>query len=143
MSTLERIKKLCEEHGITVPMLEDKLNIPNNTIYQWKEGSKRKPSLERLESIADYFNVSLDYLHGRTDKKNYYELTDKDERDIQKEIENILNDFNNSGFAMADGSTPDDLDPEDRELLVASLEQSLRIAKRIAKRKFTPKKYRD
>jgi len=66
MSTLERVKKLCDNHGITVPMLEERLGIPNNTIYQWKEGSKRKPSLERLEMIADYFNVSLDYLRGRT-----------------------------------------------------------------------------
>ncbi len=66
MSTLERIKKLCEDHGITVPVLEDRLEIPSNTIYQWKEGSKRKPSLERLEKIADYFNVSTDYLLGRT-----------------------------------------------------------------------------
>lgn len=66
MSTLERVKNLCDKHGITVAMLEEKLGIPNNTIYQWKEGSTRKPSLERLEKIADYFNVSLDYLRGRT-----------------------------------------------------------------------------
>lgn len=66
MSTLERVKKLCDKHGITVPMLEERLEIPRNTIYQWKEGSARRPSLERLEKIADYFNVSLDYLRGRT-----------------------------------------------------------------------------
>lgn len=143
MTTLERIKKLCDEHGITVPVLEEKLEIPNNTIYQWKEGSRRKPNLERIEQIADYFNVSVDYLLGRTDKKNYYDLTEKDEKSIQKDLENILNNFSNSGFAMADGSTPDDLDPEDRELFIASLEQSLRIAKRISKKKFTPKKYRN
>lgn len=142
MSTLERIKKLCEDRGITVPILEEKLEIPNNTIYQWKEGSKRKPNIERLEQIADYFNVSVDYLLNRTEQK-YYDLNEKDKRDIQKELENMLNDFNNSGFAMADGSTPDDLDPEDKELLIASLEQSLRIAKQISKRKFTPKKYRN
>lgn len=67
MTTLERIKKLCESRGITVNVLEDELEIPNNTIYQWYEGSKRKPNLERLEKIADYFKVSLDYLRGRTD----------------------------------------------------------------------------
>jgi len=67
MSTLDRIKNLCEQHGITVNILEDRLEIPNNTIYQWYEGSKRKPNLERLEKIADYFDVSLDYLRGRTE----------------------------------------------------------------------------
>lgn len=65
MTTLERIKKLCESHSITVPILEEKLNIPNNTIYQW---NKRKPNTERLESVADYFNVSVDYLLGRTEE---------------------------------------------------------------------------
>lgn len=69
MSTLERIKKLCDRKGITIAVLEERLEIPNNTIYQWKEGSKRKPNLERLEKIADYFNVSLDYLRGRSDEK--------------------------------------------------------------------------
>lgn len=64
MTTLERIKKLCENHGITVPMLEERLSIPNNTIYQW---NKRKPNTDRLEKVADYFNVSIDYLLGRTD----------------------------------------------------------------------------
>jgi|SRR5699024_7437812 len=66
MTTLERIKKLCESHGITVPILEENLKIPNNTIYQW---NKRKPNTERLEMVADYFNVSVDYLLGRTDEK--------------------------------------------------------------------------
>lgn len=64
MTTLERIKKLCESRGITVPTLEERLAIPNNTIYQW---NKRKPNTDRLEKVADYFNVSVDYLLGRTD----------------------------------------------------------------------------
>lgn len=140
MTTFDRVKKLCEEQKISIVELEEKVGFGRNSMYSWK---KNKPSAEKLERVADYFGVSVDYLLGRTDKKRYYDLTEKDERDIQKELENILNDFNNSGFAMADGSTPDELDPEDKELLIASLEQSLRIAKRIAKRKFTPKKYRD
>lgn len=66
MSTLDRIKKLCEDHGITVTILEERTKIPNNTIYQW---NKRKPSIDRLEQVADYFNVSVDYLLGRTCEK--------------------------------------------------------------------------
>lgn len=140
MTTLERVKKLCESHGITVPILEKRLNIPNNTIYQW---NKRAPNTDRLEKVADYFDVSVDYLLGRTDKKNYYDLTDKDERDIQKDLEKLINNLSSdSGFAAADGSTPDELEEEDRELLIASLENTLRLSKRLAKKKFTPKKYR-
>jgi len=65
MTTLERIKKLCETHGITVPILENRLKIPNNTIYQW---NKRTPNTQRLAKVADYFNVSVDYLLGRTEE---------------------------------------------------------------------------
>ncbi len=66
MTTLERIKDLCKEHGITVPILEQRLKLPNNTIYQW---NKRKPNTDRLEQVADYFKVSVDYLLGRTGEK--------------------------------------------------------------------------
>lgn len=64
MSTLDRVKDLCKSRGISVSILEDKLDIPRNTIYQWR---KINPNLERIEAIADYFNVSVDYLLGRTD----------------------------------------------------------------------------
>ncbi|GIO22467.1 helix-turn-helix domain-containing protein [Oceanobacillus sp. J11TS1] len=140
MTTFERVKKLCEEQKISINDLEKSLGYSKNTLYRLKT---QKPGADKLQAIADYFDVSTDYLLGRTEKKRYFDLTKKDERDIQKELEDILNDFNNSGFAMADGSTPDELDPEDRELLIASLEQSLRIAKRIAKQKFTRKDYRN
>lgn len=61
---LERIKNLCKSKSITVSILEDKLDLPTNTIYQWK---KRIPNTERLQLVADFFNVSVDYLLGRTD----------------------------------------------------------------------------
>ena len=63
---LERIKLLCKSRGITVSQLEDNLDLPSNTIYQWK---KRIPNTERLKKVADYFNTSLDYLLGRTDNQ--------------------------------------------------------------------------
>ncbi|MBC1419408.1 helix-turn-helix transcriptional regulator [Listeria fleischmannii] len=66
MMLLERVKKLCSEKGITVTQLEDRLNLPHNTVYQWK---KRTPSTERLQKVADYFDTSVDYLLGRTDEK--------------------------------------------------------------------------
>lgn len=140
VSLVKRIKLLCDEKKTNFAEVERQIGISNGQIRRWDNVS---PKSETLQKVADHFNVSTDYLLGRTSQKRYYDLTEKDERDIQTELENILNDFSNSGFAMADGSTPDDLDPEDRELLIASLEQSLRIAKRIAKQKYTPKKYRN
>lgn len=67
MTTLDRVKVLCKNRGITVKRLEEELDIPNNTIYQWK---RIAPSLDKIQKVADFFNVSIDYLLGRTEQKN-------------------------------------------------------------------------
>lgn len=140
MTTFDRLKILCDEQKISIVELEEKLNFGRNSLYGWK---KKIPNGANLEKVADYFNVSVDYLLGRTDKKRYYDLTEKDERDIQKELKKIINgeDVDNA-FAAFDGRVLEDLNDEDRELLIASWENTLRLTKRIAKQKFTPKKYR-
>ncbi|ECX6990192.1 XRE family transcriptional regulator [Listeria monocytogenes] len=63
MTLLDRIKELCKKRSISVKMLEENLNFPSNTVYQWK---KRTPGIDKLQKVADYFNVSVDYLLGRT-----------------------------------------------------------------------------
>ncbi|BDH62350.1 transcriptional regulator [Lysinibacillus sp. PLM2] len=73
MSTLERIKLLCKQRSISVKILEERLDFPNNTIYQWKT---RTPGTDKLEKVADYFNVSMDYLLGRTDVKEIPDSVD-------------------------------------------------------------------
>lgn len=81
--------------------------------------------------------------HNLENKVADFELTKKDEKDIQDKLLEIINDLNSKdGYAALDGKSLSEVDEEDRELLIASLEQSLRIAKRLAKEKFTPKKYR-
>lgn len=67
MTTLERVKELCKSRGITVKRLEEELEIPHNTIYQWK---RITPSLDKIQKVADFFKVSVDYLLGRTDIKD-------------------------------------------------------------------------
>ncbi len=63
-SLFEKIKKLCQQQGISLNKLEEDLGYSRNTIYSIKQ---KKPNSERLQEIADYFNVSTDYLLGRTD----------------------------------------------------------------------------
>jgi transcriptional regulator with XRE-family HTH domain len=141
MTAFDRVKKLCDEQKISIVELEERLQFGRNSLYGWK---KKTPNGANLVKVAEYFDVSVDYLLGRTDKKRYYDLTQKDERDIQKELEKMIEGLSaNSGYAAFDGETLDDMDEEDRDLLKASLENSLRLAKRLAKQKFTPKKYRN
>lgn len=63
-STFEIVKDLCKKQGISLNTLEDKLKLGKNSLYGLK---RNQPSAERLQQIADYFNVSTDYLLGRTD----------------------------------------------------------------------------
>nr|DAR45006.1 MAG TPA: repressor protein [Caudoviricetes sp.] len=63
-TAFERIKDLADKHRISLNDLEDKLGISRNSLYGIK---KANPKSDRLQQIADYFNVSTDYLLGRTD----------------------------------------------------------------------------
>ncbi|HEL1676246.1 TPA: helix-turn-helix domain-containing protein [Streptococcus suis] len=63
-STLEKIKELAKKRGISLAKLEENLGYSTNYFYTLKT---KAPNSERLQEIADYFNVSTDYLLGRTD----------------------------------------------------------------------------
>jgi len=140
MTAFDILKNLCDEQGISVNTLEEKIGLGKNTLYSWK---KNTPKGSNLIRVADYFDVSTDYLLGRTDKKRYYDLTEKDERDIERDLERILNSAESElGLASFDGRVLDEMDQEDRELYITSLRNALRLHKRLAKKKFTPKKYR-
>lgn len=141
MTLFERIKQLSTERGKNVKEVALELGYGENYFYSFNSG--KKPSSDKLEAIADYFDVSTDYLLGRTNKKRYYDLTEKDERDIEKDLERIINSAENDfGLASFDGRVLDEMDQEDRELYITSLRNALRLHKRLAKKKFTPKKYR-
>ncbi|UOQ85657.1 helix-turn-helix domain-containing protein [Gracilibacillus salinarum] len=140
MTVFERVKKLCDEQGMSIVELEEKIGFGRNSLYKWK---KQNPKTETLEKVADYFDVSTDYLLGRTDKKRYYDLTEKDEQAIQRELKKIIDGEDvDSAFAAFDGRVLEELNEEDRELLIQSWANTLRLTKRMAKQKFTRKDYR-
>lgn len=144
----KRLKEARENKRLTQIEASKKLGISNGTLSGY-ERNYRDPDTSILEKMAELYEVQIDWLLGRTDKKEpelnsqLPELTEKDEKDIAKELERMINNLsNNEAYASFDGVTLDEMDEEDRELLIASLENSLRLAKRMAKQKFTPKKYR-
>lgn len=67
MTAFDRLKKLCDEQGISVNVLEERIGLGKNTLYSWK---KNTPKGSNLIKVADYLKVSTDYLLGRTDKKH-------------------------------------------------------------------------
>lgn len=60
-------KQLRMASGLTQAEFSKKIGISRSTIGMYETGA-REPDFETLEKIADFFNVDIDYLLGRTDK---------------------------------------------------------------------------
>lgn len=63
MNLLDRIRTLCNQHGISIPTLEKATRIGNGTVGRWDTSY---PRADKLRDVADYFSVSMDWLMGRT-----------------------------------------------------------------------------
>ena len=63
----DHLKSVRKLHGVTQKQVANSLEI-TETLYQKYEHGKVKPSFDNLIAIADYFNVSLDYLVGLSDE---------------------------------------------------------------------------
>lgn len=66
-----RLKELRKKKGISQLRLATDLNTTQNTISRYETG-EREPGVDELIKIADYFNVSVDYLIGRTENPKIY-----------------------------------------------------------------------
>ena len=137
----DKISNLCADHGISVGRMCSDLKISRGNLTDLKMGRIRSISSANLQKIADYFSVSLDFFsEGEKDnEKKAPTLNKKDERDIARRLEETLNLLESSDALMFDGEP---LDQESMDLLKTSLQNQYTLAKKIAKQKFTPKKYR-
>jgi transcriptional regulator with XRE-family HTH domain len=57
----EIFKKLCEKNGVSSADVARATGVAKATLSEWKKGTYR-PKADKLQKIADYFGVSLDYL---------------------------------------------------------------------------------
>lgn len=135
----EIFEQLLQKYGVTTYQVSKATGISQSTFSNWKS-RRNLLSADKATLIANYFGVSLDYLMtGKEEpKETAPELTARDERDISRRLEQTLADLEaQQGALMFDGAP---LDDETKELLKASLEHSIRVAKINAK-KFTNKRY--
>lgn len=139
MSFGARLKGLRLEKNMQQSELGRLLNITNVAVSHY-ENDNRKPTPEIISKVSDIFNVSTDYLLGNTtSKRKYYDLTEKDEKNIEKTLEKLVEELDNGLYSK----DMEEYDEDSRALLINALSMGLNIAKKEAKRKFTPKKYRD
>lgn len=144
------LRDLRKKRKLTQAELAKLTGLTVSAISMYENG-RREPNFETLEIIADFFNVDMNVLLGKEQSpsslateseptEHLPSLTPRDEREIARDLEKMLADLDDqNGMAAMGGTVEDD---EDRELLKASLLTSMQLAKRIAKKKFTPKKYR-
>ena len=127
MSTYETIKTLCKERGIAVTALEKELGFGRGSIGKLRNS---QTSAERLQKIADYFNVTVDYLVNGPDVSS---LTPKDNRDIAKDLDSIMKKLTSGedGPASYNG---EELSPDAAELFRDELEIALKRLKNTRQR---------
>lgn len=68
MSTFERIKDLSKKRNRNLKQVAEELGFGENYFYSLNSG--KSPTAEKLKKIAEYFDVSVDYLLGLTDNPN-------------------------------------------------------------------------
>lgn len=92
MTIYDRIKELASARHISIAELERHLKFSNGSLYKW---SKTSPSIDKVNEVANYFNVSTDYLLGRSkdvdDPVSYFRidtsgLSEDEVADMKKEL---------------------------------------------------------
>lgn len=145
----ENIKRLRIMHGLSQKELARIAGVSDKAVSTWESGSK-EPRMGAVQKIADHFGLKKSNLiedngleinitsvqSPAPASDDLPALTQRDERQIAKDLEDMLHSLKGSA-AMGELE-----DEEDMELLKASLLQAMTLSKRIAKKKFTPKKYR-
>lgn len=130
MTLVDRIRALANQRDMSLPQLEVELGLGNGTISRWRSSS---PNTDKLQKIADYFNVSMDYLLGRD-----IFLNRRDQQDINEILSNTEQLLKQDGL-MFDG---DPASPEAIESILSAMQIGMEMAKKKNKEKYTPKKYK-
>ena len=141
MNIGHRIKSLRKYQGLTQKELAEKVHKSPQVISNGERGYTPNITNEDIVNLATALNVKVSDIVSSSNDDTHPDLpplTPRDERNIAKEIEKILDGLDNSA-ALGGSIITDD---EDLELLKSSLTQAVTLAKRVAKQKFTPKKYR-
>lgn len=111
-------------------------NFNKTNVSKWENG-KVEPRMDTVRLIASTFEVSPNYLIGMSDEP-YFNANNKEDKDIQKDLQKMIEQLENGLYSKETAEYSE----ETRELIIASLEQAVKIAKMEAKNKFTPKKYK-
>lgn len=130
--------KLRDERNLKDADVVKATGITKSTFSDWKSG-RSNPKNEKLQKIADYFGVTIDYLTtGKEEDEKEPQLKPKDKKDIEEILASTEELLKQDGL-MFDG---DPASPEAVESILSAMQIGMEMAKKKNKEKYTPKKYR-
>ena len=125
-----RIKKARKDNNMTLLELANKVGLSEGTVQRYESGNISNVAISALENFAKALGTSSAYLMGWDSQDDEPELTSRDEREIESDLEDMMNSVSSAAYEGDDAI-------EDMEAFKATIK-----AKKIAKKKYTPKKYR-
>lgn len=136
----EVFEQLLQKHGVTPYKVAKEAGVTQTALSNWKSG-RSTPSSKTLQKIADYFGITVDYLMTGKDnpKEKAPTLTARDERDIEKILNNTREQLLSQEGLMFDG---DPASPEAIDSILSAMQIGMEMAKKKNKEKYTPKKYK-
>ena len=134
----ERVFSLLNKQNKTKAAMAQALGVSRSAISQWEKNGT-EPTYEQCIILSNFLNVSLNYLMTGKEKEWQPVLSDKEERDLDKKVEDLLSAVDSDTGLMLDGQIMDD---ETREIFAMNLKNALRPTKLAAKAKYTPNKYK-
>lgn len=139
MSLKERIQQLCRNANISMNQLEQELGFGKGYISKL---GKSTPNATKIQQIANYFNVTVDYLmtgNKESSEKKEVALTKRDERDIAKDLDRIMGEIRkgDDGPLYYNGV---EISEASLGLLQNAIEYALRETKKENKEKYNPNK---
>lgn len=128
MTLRNRIKELANQKGLSLPNLESELDFGSGTIVKW---DKSTPNVDKLQKVANYFGVTIDYLMtGEEPDDRYAQYPTQEERDIARKLDKIIDDINNDKNLCYDGEKIDDKSLKLLQDMLISVKRQVEIIKK-------------
>ncbi|MCT2342661.1 helix-turn-helix domain-containing protein [Niallia taxi] len=123
----KRLRLLREKSGLSQKFVAEQIGVKNNTLSGYESGN-REPDSETLTKLADYYEVSTDYLHGRSDNikgltaenNNYHSLN---------EIDKLIKQYGMEQMGFFDIEQWKFLSPQDIKIVEEHFKMIVKLAK--------------
>lgn len=135
----EQISFYRNKFGWTQEQLAEKIGVSKQSVSNWETGLKF-PRMKVISQLAELFNVNISDLVTDENNTPFYKLNEKEKLDIGKEVDKLIDGMYTDAEVNFYGEP---MDEESKDSLRMAIQMAMELNKEKAKKKFTPKKYRD